>query len=123
LEEWGRGVGEDDLKELRRGESSPPSTLSTTRPEQPRRQRKSNKKEERNVPSSLLQHVQHLGLKDVVDRFDRHARPRLGHREHVHHRDLSTRTITRQRLAKSRPEHREGREGTQRCIHLRTRLA
>lgn len=35
-------------------------------------------------PSRLLQHVQHLGLKHVVDGFDRDRRAGLRHREDVH---------------------------------------
>jgi hypothetical protein len=39
-------------------------------------------------PSRLLEHVEHLRLEHMVDRFDRHCRARLGHREDINAGDL-----------------------------------
>lgn len=39
-------------------------------------------------PSSLLEHVEHLRLEHMVDRFDRHCGTRLGHREDIDAGDL-----------------------------------
>jgi len=37
------------------------------------------------LPPGLLEHIEHLGLEDVVHRFDADCCPRLRHREYVHH--------------------------------------
>ena len=39
------------------------------------------------LPSGLLEHIEHLGLEDVVYRFDANCGPRLRHRKYIHHLD------------------------------------
>ena len=41
-------------------------------------------------PSSLLEHVDHLGLEDRVDRLDRHPRSTLRHRKDIYRVPIST---------------------------------
>lgn len=63
------------------------------------------------VPSRLLEHVQHLGLKDGIDRFYGDSRAALGHGKDVNHADR----VVVHKLAQHQAHHLHGNAGTTYC--------